>query len=164
MSRGRKFGHKYKTTEERFWERVSVQPEGCWDWLGAKNHGGYGHFWIDRQMDAHRASYLINVGPIPERMYVLHKCDNPACVRPDHLFLGSQTTNMVDCRAKGRVRMGETQWRHRLTEADVRIVLSLRGTESHTSIAKKFNVARPTISYVCERKTWKHVSIPPGIS
>ncbi len=86
---------------------------GCWLWLGGKSKTGYGRFFFEytkegksRVLGAHRASYLIHVGPIPRGMSVLHRCDNPACVRPAHLFLGNQLTNILDMVAKGRQARG----------------------------------------------------------
>lgn len=92
--------------EERFWRRVP-RSEGCWEWRGARHPRlGYGKFSVSRNTNipAHRAAWLFEHGEIPQGMRVLHKCDNPPCVRPDHLFLGTQTDNMRDCAAKGRIR------------------------------------------------------------
>ena len=92
--------------EERFWARVG-EPDsnGCWPWLGTKRHTGYGkirnHY---KHEGTHRVSYTLNVGPIPQGLHVLHKCDNPTCVNPDHLFLGTQADNMKDMFKKGRNR------------------------------------------------------------
>jgi len=75
----------------------------CWEWLGAKDYGGYGQVRIwGKQMKAHRASWEFFFGPIPNGLSVLHKCDNPSCVNPYHLFLGDQCDNITDCVIKGR--------------------------------------------------------------
>lgn len=95
-----------KSIEERFWEKVrkSPEPDGCWEWTASKFRNGYGSFVVLGERRAHRVSWEIHNGPIPDGLWVLHKCDNPSCVRPDHLFLGDRRTNMLDCVSKGRHR------------------------------------------------------------
>ncbi len=147
---------------DRFWDNVSVQLEGCWDWVGWKNNGGYGSYPGYRdgksmRISAHRSSYEMHNGLIPRGMFVLHTCDNPACVRPDHLRLGTQTDNMRDCAKKGRTNQGERMWKSVLTDATARRALELSKTHSHADVARMLNVERPVISYLCEGKTWKHI-------
>lgn len=90
---------------ERFMSRVAVDPDGCWLWTGLADQHGYGRIHFEgRVTRAHRVSWMIHEGPIPEGQKVLHRCDTPACVRPDHLFLGTQADNMADMNAKGRGR------------------------------------------------------------
>ena len=96
-----------KTITERFWTKVE-KSDGCWIWKGSRHHNGYGYLHRGGHTDrhparAHRFSWEIHNGPIPVGLWVLHRCDNPPCVRPDHLFLGTRKDNMVDCAAKGRV-------------------------------------------------------------
>jgi hypothetical protein len=94
------------TVEQRFWARVR-KSDGCWEWTGACfKCGGYGQFTIEhgQQVRAHRHSWELHNGPIPKGLWVLHRCDNPKCVRPDHLFLGTCTDNARDMMAKGRGR------------------------------------------------------------
>lgn len=90
---------------DRFWEKVDRSGD-CWTWIPTARSGfGYGKFAINRTMiNAHRASWILNFGEIPDGRFVLHKCDNPPCVRPDHLFLGTHTDNMRDMLSKGRGR------------------------------------------------------------
>lgn len=98
---------------ERFWEKVSiVEGDGCWEWKAARYSNGYGAFsWpvVDRRERAlaHRASYELTYGTIPPGMLVCHHCDNPPCVRPDHLFLGTNSDNMRDASVKGRTLKGD---------------------------------------------------------
>lgn len=89
--------------EARFWTKVK-QAEGCWLWLGAKNPDGYGMLNVrnHRGTHAHRIAYALKVGDIPPGLSVLHSCDNRSCVRPDHLFLGTQLDNVKDMTKKGR--------------------------------------------------------------
>ena len=94
--------------EDRFWlycDRSDMS--GCWIWTGSLNTGGYGQIKqarSNKKILAHRLSYQINRGPIPDGAVVLHKCDNTRCVNPDHLFLGTQSDNMLDAMRKGRLK------------------------------------------------------------
>lgn len=95
--------------QPRFWSKVKKSEDGCWDWTGSLNHG-YGQLSRGRGVSpysAHRLSYELTYGAIPEGLHVLHRCDNRRCVRPSHLFLGSQADNNADMRAKGRDSRGE---------------------------------------------------------
>lgn len=90
----------------RFWDKVLV-GDGCWEWqAGTQKHNGYGSFSMNgRDVKAHRVSWLLWYGEIPKGLRVLHRCDNPPCIRPDHLFLGTQKDNVLDAVAKGRHSM-----------------------------------------------------------
>lgn len=98
-----------KTLAVRFWKRVSFAGP-CWEWMGGtfnkRKGGAYGQVYVGphKYMSAHRVSYLLNKGPIPKGFSVLHECDNPPCIRPNHLFLGTQGDNCRDMAAKGRHR------------------------------------------------------------
>ncbi len=93
------------TNEQRFWKKIR-KPDfanGCWEWLGYLDPKGYGTFGVNNKVfKAHRYSYLIHFGPIPEKLCVCHHCDNPQCCNPDHLFLGTHNDNMQDMIKKGR--------------------------------------------------------------
>lgn len=92
---------------DRFWAKVAVGLESeCWPWAGTRNDSGYGLFWgriEKRWLRAHRVSYEIANGAIPDGLFICHRCDNPPCVNPAHLFAGTQFDNMSDCASKGRV-------------------------------------------------------------
>jgi hypothetical protein len=99
---------------DRFWAFVA-QGDGCWEWTGYIRPDGYGQFGVDRSIHerAHRMAYQLTAGPIPKGIDVCHRCDNPACVRPDHLFLGTRSDNMRDMVAKGRGRKETATHCHR---------------------------------------------------
>lgn len=96
--------------EDRFWSRVAIIPfHPCWEWIGGKAKNGYGVFYSGERpgmsVKAHRFSWRLNFGSLPNELDVCHKCDNPGCVRPDHLFLGTHSDNMHDMASKGRTRL-----------------------------------------------------------
>ena len=92
-----------KTITERFWEKVHI-TDGCWEWMARRKLHGYGEFRIiDCLVPAHRMAWVLSVGPIPKGLLVLHRCDNPPCCNPDHLFLGTQADNLRDAIQKGRL-------------------------------------------------------------
>lgn len=143
-----------------FWGRVN-KTASCWLYTGGKKHNGYGLLNIKgRMIQAHRFSYELANGPIPEGQYVLHKCDTPACVNPGHLFLGTQTDNMVDKIAKGRVLRGERCVRSKLTEAQARKIKSLAWQVPSPLLAKEYGVGPGTIRAIWKGRSWKHLSVP----
>lgn len=148
---------------DRFWGKVQTgQLDECWPWRGARyGTTPYGSIrYQGRAQGAHRVSYQINIGPIPEGYDVLHRCDNPSCVNPAHLWLGTHAENMRDMKLKGRavaVR-GEAQPKSKLTEDDVRTIRQLlKEGISHRNIAERFGVRNPTISYIKHGKRWGHI-------
>lgn len=94
-----KTGPKPKPESERFWSKV-LSGDGCWEWTASKDRKGYGKFGPTKS--AHRVSYELERGPIPSGLFVCHHCDNPSCVRPSHLFLGTVQDNVDDMISKGR--------------------------------------------------------------
>ena len=140
---------------ERFWEKVDKSGE-CWTWQAARTAHGYGQFMsADNGLElAHRTAYRLAYAP-PGVMRVCHRCDNPACVRPEHLFLGDAAANSADMVAKGRSTRGVKSASAKLTENDVRAIRADR--RAQPLIAADYGVHLCTISSIRTRRTWRHV-------
>jgi hypothetical protein len=153
------YPRKTRTRAERLLALSMPVPEcGCWIFLGCLNQNGYGRFTTKtgQNIFAHRASYSEFVCDIPEGMSVLHACDTPSCINPDHLSLGTQIDNMAEMASRGRAQSGERHAHARLTDEIVReIRVSSMGC---TSLARKYDVAVMTILDVRHRRTWRHVT------
>jgi len=135
-------------------------PDGCWYWTSHLNKDGYGLFnYHNQAIGSHRISFIIYRGTIPNTMQVLHTCDNPMCVNPHHLFLGSHTDNMQDMIKKGRGN--KMKWEAhidaKLTKKDVLMIRSLNGKISQVELAKQFNVTQGSISRIILNKGWKGI-------
>ncbi len=137
--------------------RYSDQSGGedsCWPWQATRSARGYGRVCVGLgRMDwAHRVSWEQANGPIPAGGHVLHRCDNPSCVNPAHLFLGDQATNMADMTLKGRTKS-------HLSAKDVELIRLLCGRIGCTQaeVARRYGVARSTVSAITRRETWTHV-------
>lgn len=152
---------------ETFYLRIEKMPTGCWEWRGALDRKGYGNWtWRDVSSSprrAHRCAWELLRGPIPGGLHVLHRCDNPPCCNPDHLFLGTISDNAKDSVAKGRWgerkrRLGEANNKAKLTKESVlRIRFLAAQGQSYTSIAKLFGVTDVQVSNIARRKQWKHI-------
>ncbi len=144
---------------ERLLLHVAIDDSGCWIWQGSRNEFGYGRFARERKCAlAHRRSYELFVGEIPTGMEVCHHCDVPACVHPDHLFLGTHQDNMSDASSKKRFACvkGELNPRSKLTEDDVRFIRNVGG--SHSAVASRFGVSHTLVRMIRQRKAWRHVA------
>lgn len=142
---------------DRFWTKVN-KTETCWLWLGRTDRDGYGDFHMDgRAYRAHRMSWTLVNGPIASGLLACHKCDNPTCVNPDHLFLGTHDANMADMKSKGRqLRSCEEHPLAKMKNNDVLEVRRLLGERiSQSRVAKMFGVSQATISYINTRATWR---------
>lgn len=149
--------NRWISAKDRFLAQSVPEPaSGCWLWHGPLVHGGYGHFRVNRSKQyAHRFAYELYCGPIPAGLRVRHKCDNPGCVNPDHLILGTQLDNMADCIARGRFCRGEDKPWAKLTEAQVLEIRTL--SLPQRAIAALYGVGRSTIRQVLSGQTWAHV-------
>ena len=130
----------------------------CRIWTAGRDKDGYGMVRLKGRVRrrAHRASYAEFVGSIPDGMMVCHQCDNPRCIRPEHLFLGDAKANKTDCMQKDRHVRGERlYWRAKLTEDDVRAIR--KDTRRPSKIAPDYGVTKEMIGAILNRKSWKHV-------
>lgn len=151
----------------RFWTKVdsSGGPTECWPWQASRHRFGYGVVGVGSATDgtrgtdvAHRVAWQVTNGHIPAGACVLHRCDNPPCCNPAHLFLGTQRDNFAYMVSKGRVRRGERTGTAKLTEddvVDIRSVYAFGGTQK--DIASVYRIARQTVSRVVLRQTWRHL-------
>ena len=136
-----------------FFFKNTRKTKGCWIWTGSKNRDGYGRFY---HTSAHRASYEIFKGGIPVGISVLHSCDNPSCVNPNHLWLGTQADNMHDCIAKGRfsfLPMGEKHHKAKLTVKDVAEIR--RSKEFCQTLANHYGVHKSTVARIKRSEIWR---------
>ena len=151
-------GHRGRTTPDSFWARVDRTGD-CWLWKGCQTKGYGVVARSGRQTYAHRYAHEITHGPIPKGSYVCHRCDQPLCCRPEHLFLGSQTDNMRDAAAKGRVARGERNGQAKLTEDAVREIRARRAAgEKLTDLARQYGVVFGIVSAIAHRRIWRHVA------
>jgi hypothetical protein len=150
-----------KSIEERFWEKVDIgNVNDCWEWIASKRTG-YGQFGIYKRrkspFPAHRVSYELHFGLIPEGTLVCHSCDNPACVNPNHLFLGKDLDNARDRDQKGRSNhAGEHNGNAKLTRKQVFEIIELRKKGLlHREIAQQFGVATNTVTQIVNGQRWR---------
>lgn len=166
-----------------FWARVRKGPD-CWLWQGRLDGStAYGSVPTGRRgsgMRAHRFSYILHFGPVPEGMEVCHRCDNPPCVRPDHLYAATHKQNVADMKAKGRfvggpnqpargrrhgtrthpesIKRGEQHPNARLTEAAVHDIRTRHAAgESASSIGRAFGMSHTNVLHIIRGRSWRHV-------
>jgi hypothetical protein len=147
---------------------VAVEPPlamtetSCWTWLGGLDWDGYGMGWdgaLKKTVRAHRLVYETLVGPIPTGKCLLHRCDNPVCVNPDHMFIGTIADNNRDMHAKGRGAVGEKHGMNKLSEADVLAIRAHPGTQ--VQIAAEFGVSQGLVHHIKSKRLWANLVGPP---
>jgi len=158
--------HSESRFRKIFWAKAAPTENGCWRWTGSRNKQGYGRgMRHGRYFGAHRMAWELTHGAIPPGACVLHRCDNPSCVNPAHLFLGSQRDNRLDCLSKGRdaprvaAILGSRNPNSRLTADDIRSIrarYALRGT-TKSEIARDFGVTDVLVGMIVRRKIWRHI-------
>ena len=143
--------------ERRFWSNVDKKSlDECWTWTASKLTHGYGAFGVGmKRISAHRFSWTLHFGEIPKGMVVCHKCDNPPCVNPNHLFLGTDADNQRDKKLKGRSARGESNSKAKLTEDNVQEIRRLiKDGLSSRKIAERFGVRHAAILTIKNGKNW----------
>lgn len=145
---------------DRLWAKIEKdKPNKCWLWLAYTNPCGYGVLSAGKKRGtnilAHRAAYLDAVGRIPVGLHVLHRCDNPPCCNPAHLFLGTHSDNHRDKAAKGRAPRGEKSGVAKLSEKQIIAIRTAEGT--HKNIAACYGVVPQTVSKIKRRERWAHL-------
>ena len=157
---------KIRSLEDRFWEKVDKRgPTDCWEWTASKRNG-YGQIGRGRQGEgkeyAHRLSWKLHNGSIPEGLCVCHHCDNRGCVNPRHLWIGTRADNLRDMTQKGRRSYntgtrGEARWNAKFTERKIYEVNELldEGKLTHCEIADRYGVCRSTITSIHTGHSWR---------
>lgn len=160
--------HHGKSVKRRFDNRYEIDEEtGCWEWTGyVKEQTGYGEMSVNAESEgAHRISYRLHNGEIPEGSWVLHKCHNPPCVNPDHLYAGDVRDNVKDAIEEGsfhhdgQMKRGEENRHAKLTEDDVRNIRSQYESSGKTmsDLAENHGTSLTNIFHIVHRNTWQHV-------
>jgi len=154
---GRKISDLYFAS--LFWSMSAITESGCWKWMGG-NRKEYGRIFVDgRFKSAHRVSWELSYGTIPSGLCVLHKCDNPLCVNPNHLFLGTTADNNLDMRSKGRssygIVFGEQNGKHKLNSEQVaQIKTYLRKGCGTSELGRQYGVSHMIINAIKRGITW----------
>ena len=146
--------------EERFWAKVD-RSGSCWLWTASSRGDGYGAFQVQstRQVSAHRYSYELHYGQIPDGLVVMHSCDRPLCVNPEHLSLGTSAENAADSARKARRPRGSRNSQAKLTEGQVIALREryARGGVTHRVLAEEYGVSTALINSIINRKAWRHI-------
>ena len=150
---------------DRFFSKIAIgdNEDDCWEWTAAVRSNGYGVFLYNGKLwAAHRFMYDRAVGPIPDGLFVCHRCDNRLCVNPAHLFLGTPKENLADMTAKGRRKSpsfkGEENNTAKLTADEVREIRALHASGiSGAALGRRYGVSKVNISDIVRRRTWRHI-------
>jgi hypothetical protein len=159
MDKGGEMKELNEADLQRFESKIMPAVDGCWYWLGATNPDGYGSFSFKSKMTgAHRASYMIYKGEIPKGLFVIHSCDNPACVNPDHLRVGTPHDNNMDQVARNRTTYGERCSTAKFTTIQIQAILDAYAAgHKQCDICRYFKRGDSIINLIVKRKIWKRV-------
>lgn len=159
MAERQKFDDEF---QRRFWGRVAVARIGCWHWTAGQDRSGYGAIsYRGKMLKAHRVSWELHRGDVPSGMFVCHSCDTPACVRPDHLFIGTAAANSADMVAKGREShapraIGAKNGAAKITADVARKVRDLVGSGlSHRKTGKQLGISASQVANIAHRRHWR---------
>lgn len=152
--------------EIRLWLKVEKMPSGCWEYRGKLSTNGYGRIARggrgEGEVPAHRVAWEQRNGPVPDGMILCHSCDNPPCVNPNHLFLGSHADNAADRNRKGRHRFGVSHHNARLTPDQVRTIRRWASEGlSRAESARRMDVSPSTVAAIVHGRLWRHVADSP---
>lgn len=156
----KKVGRPTKPIKERFLSKIE-KTKSCWNWIGSIDKYGYGYIKLKtgKHRKAHRLSYEIFIGKIPENLFVCHTCDNPKCVNPKHLFVGSARDNMKDAINKKRALIGEKNPRAKLTTEQVKEIRFRSKSEKTIELAREFNVSTGAIQDIKHNRNWRNIDV-----
>lgn len=156
--------YKAKQPEDRFWRYVKKVDNGCWEWLGCLSKNGYGVFSVphipgeNKHSYAHRFSWELHFGSIPEGKVICHKCDNPSCLNPEHLFIGTQKDNLADMVKKNRGAHGERNGNTKLKEEEVIRIFKWEGVKKR--IAEEYGISYQCVYDIKRGRRWARVTAP----
>jgi hypothetical protein len=152
---------KATTIRERFEEKYIPEPNsGCWLWTAHTIRDGYGRIYVDRSRRlvlAHRFSWELHKGTLDGGKHVLHRCDTPCCVNPDHLFLGTHAENMQDAVKKGRKNMPKGEGHHNCKLSETEVLEIRNSSERNVDLAVRFGVTPGMIGHIKCGRAWKHL-------
>lgn len=148
-------GKVTRSLNDRFWEKVE-KTTSCWNWIANKNRKGYGRIWVDgRNEFAQRVAFTMLYGQFNKKMRILHCCDNPSCVNPKHLYIGTDADNGRDKAIRGRAAMGEKNGNSKLKPKD--IIAIRRSADSYANLARTFGIDRTQVWNIKTKRQWKHL-------
>jgi len=148
-----------RNTPRSFWGKVGKEESltGCWPWNGSKVYAYGGLKWEGKSRRAHRIAWMLTFGPIPDELCVCHKCDNPLCCNPNHLFLGTEADNVNDKVSKLRHAFGVNHGRAKVTDEQVSCIRLQAKILTQTELARLFQLSRAQIQNIIFRRQWRHV-------